>query len=95
MPGLTAPVRIAVVASVILALAGCAHSPDGKPAVCDGRHRRPANPYGSVLPVFPGQANTPPDAQPTAHGAKPPLPPPPGPLSAIDPRSLAPCGSRA
>jgi hypothetical protein len=91
MPSLIPPARIALVASVILALAGCAHSPDGKPAVCDGRHRRPANPYGSVLPIFPGQ----PDAKPTQPGAKASPPPPPGPLSAIDPRSLAPCGRRA
>jgi hypothetical protein len=29
------------------AVSGCA-TPD-KPSICDGRHRRPANPYGSVL----------------------------------------------
>jgi len=90
MPGLAPLARIAGAASLILALAGCAHSRDGKPAVCDGRHRRPANPYGSVLPVFPGQTE-----RPAAPGAKAPPPSPPGPLSALDPRSLATCGSRA
>lgn len=84
--------RLAVVAWVVVALAGCAHkNPDGKPAMCDGRHRRPANPYGSVLPVFPGQS----DAKPAPSDAKAPPPPAPGPLSAIDPISLEPCGSDA
>jgi len=32
-----------------LALCGCATSAADKPAVCDGKHRRPANLYGSVL----------------------------------------------
>jgi hypothetical protein len=32
-----------------LALAGCASSNLSKPPVCDGKHRRAANPYGSVL----------------------------------------------
>ncbi len=83
--------HLAVVASAAVALAGCAHNPDGKPAVCDGRHRRPANPYGSVLPNFPGQ----PDVKPSSLDAKAPRPPTPSPLSALDPVSLAPCGSRA
>ena len=30
-------------------LTGCASLKDPEPPVCDGRHRRPANPYGSVL----------------------------------------------
>jgi hypothetical protein len=32
-----------------LALAGCASTGGGKLAVCDGKHLRPANPYGTVL----------------------------------------------
>lgn len=32
-----------------LALAACASTSEGKLPVCDGKHRRPANPYGSVL----------------------------------------------
>lgn len=32
-----------------LSLAGCASSGGGKLPVCDGKHPRPGNPYGSVL----------------------------------------------
>jgi hypothetical protein len=32
-----------------LALSACATTPSDKPAVCDGKHRRPENLYGSVL----------------------------------------------
>jgi hypothetical protein len=47
----------------VLALAGCASTGGGKLAVCDGKHLRPANPYGSVLaPATTGQAQTPPGA---------------------------------
>ena len=70
--------------ALALLLAGCATTSDPKPAVCDGKHRRPANPYGSVLPAVPA---------PEAGNAPPPVPP--GPQSAIDPQSLAPCGGRA
>jgi hypothetical protein len=34
-------------------LAGCATPKTPKLAVCDGRHKRPANPYGSILPGAP------------------------------------------
>lgn len=34
---------------VALALGGCTTTSGDKPAVCDGKHRRPANLYGSVL----------------------------------------------
>jgi type IV secretion system protein VirB7 len=44
----------------VLALSGCASTGGGKLAVCDGKHLRPANPYGSVLtPTATGQAQTP------------------------------------
>lgn len=33
----------------LFAVAGCASTGGGKLAVCDGKHLRPANPYGSVL----------------------------------------------
>ena len=36
-----------------LALGGCAGTQIRKLAVCDGKHRRPANLYGSVLPTLP------------------------------------------
>jgi type IV secretion system protein VirB7 len=32
-----------------LALAACSSTGGGKLAVCDGKHLRPANPYGTVL----------------------------------------------
>jgi hypothetical protein len=85
---------VALAAVTLLVLAGCAHQ-DPKPAVCDGKHRRPANPYGSVLPnISDGSA-----ARPSA-GVPPPVPAP-GPTSSIDrqsnfdPRSFAPCGDGA
>lgn len=47
----------------VLALTGCASTGGGKLAVCDGKHLRPANPYGSVLaPATTGQSPTPPAA---------------------------------
>jgi hypothetical protein len=49
--------------AVVVALSGCASLRPEKPPVCDGKHRRPANPYGSVLnpaapPVAPAPAAT-------------------------------------
>lgn len=70
----------ALLAAALLLLAGCASEP--KPAVCDGKHRRPANLYGSVLPAAPAA-----DAPTPA--------PAPGPQSSIDPQSLQACGARA
>lgn len=35
--------------AAVVALGGCATLRTTEPPVCDGRHRRPANPYGSVL----------------------------------------------
>jgi hypothetical protein len=66
---------------VALALAGCATHSEPKPAVCDGKHRRPANPYGTVLP--------------TAPDPKAVTPATPGPQSSLDPKSTRPCGARA
>jgi hypothetical protein len=46
--------RLAVIVVALTGpLAGCATSKTPKLAVCDGRHKRPANPYGSVLPGAP------------------------------------------
>lgn len=36
-----------------LALSGCTGTHIKPPAVCDGKHRRPANMYGSILPSLP------------------------------------------
>ncbi|GAA3275501.1 hypothetical protein SAQ01S_06680 [Sphingomonas aquatilis NBRC 16722] len=44
---------LALVAIGTIALSGCAGAQLKKPAVCDGKHRRPANAYGSVLPTLP------------------------------------------
>ncbi len=43
----------AIVVALAGPLAGCATSKTPKLAVCDGRHKRPANPYGSILPGAP------------------------------------------
>lgn len=61
--------------ALLIPLAGCASSKPVKLAVCDGKHRRDANPYGTVLP------GTPVAAPPTAGTADRPatLPPPPAP----------------
>lgn len=73
----------AALAAVTLPLAACATSKPPKLAVCDGKpkHRRDANPYGSVLPgapvVVPASDGRHPDALP------PPPPPPPPKTSAI------------
>ena len=50
--------RILVLAmTAALVLAGCASTGGDKLAVCDGKHLRPANPYGSVLsPATVGKA---------------------------------------
>jgi hypothetical protein len=55
------------------ALGGCATSTAGSLPVCDGQHRRPANPYGSVLDPAP-QPSTPsaPDASPKPAAPSPP-----------------------
>ncbi len=66
---------------IVLALAGCATHSEPKPAVCDGKHRRPANPYGTVLPTAPA---------PTAA-----TPATPGPQSSLDSKSTRSCGARA
>lgn len=44
-----------------LALAACSSTSGKKLAVCDGKHLRPANPYGTVLaPAMEGATPTPP-----------------------------------
>ena len=61
------------------ALGGCATASAGKLPVCDGQHRRPANPYGSVLDPTP-QPATPATPPPASKPAAPPpaAPSPPG-----------------
>lgn len=45
--------RLTIVALGALALGGCTGAHIKQPSVCDGKHRRPANLYGSVLPTLP------------------------------------------
>ena len=45
--------RVTIAAIGALALGGCTGAHIKKPAVCDGKHRRPANLYGSILPTLP------------------------------------------
>ena len=45
--------RLIIVAAGALALGGCAGAHVKAPVVCDGKHRRPANLYGSILPTLP------------------------------------------
>ena len=45
--------RLTIVALGALALSGCAGSRIKPAAVCDGKHRRPANLYGTILPSLP------------------------------------------
>ncbi|MBI1198933.1 MAG: hypothetical protein GC203_13815 [Phenylobacterium sp.] len=48
------------IVAVVLALAGCAGLGKETAPACDGKHRRPANPYGSVLdPAAPPTAAKP------------------------------------
>ena len=51
------------------ALTGCASTGGGKLAVCDGKHLRPANPYGTVL-ALPTEGGKPAPAA-ASDGAKP------------------------
>jgi type IV secretion system protein VirB7 len=49
-------------------LGGCAAAPDAPLPVCDGRDRRPANPYGSILIASPP---VPADAERSAEASTP------------------------
>lgn len=76
---------ISVLGASIL-LAGCSTLTNDKAPVCDGKHRRPANLYGSVLnPASPPA--TAPSAVPSSPAAKPEV------LSAIRPASYPSCGA--
>jgi len=45
--------RLTIVALGVIALSGCTGTPIKPVSVCDGKHRRPANLYGTVLPSLP------------------------------------------
>ena len=69
-----------------IVLAGCSTLANDKAPVCDGKHRRPANLYGSVLgPVAPPAAA--PSSVPSSAPAKADV------LSAIPPASYPSCGA--
>lgn len=74
--------------AVLTGAAGCASTTAEKPAVCDGKHRRPANPYGSVLPTIPLPDAPTPTVAPGGAQKPPALP---GPLSQLDPKTFEPC----
>ena len=59
---------LAIVA--IQGLTACASLRSENPPVCDGRHRRPANPYGSILvaPSTPDAVAPAPDAPEAVEG---------------------------
>jgi hypothetical protein len=86
--------RVTVVALGALALSGCTGTHIKAPAVCDGKHRRPANLYGSILPTLPvplpasqsgGQSAVVPGSG--AGPAPLPAPPAPAPQSAPTPNA--------
>jgi hypothetical protein len=64
----------AIVVTLAGPLAGCATSKTPKLAVCDGQHKRPANPYGSILPGAPPVVYV-----PGKKGVPVPVPAPPAP----------------
>ncbi len=49
MPSLRTSSRVVSIALAVQALSACATFRTSDAPVCDGRHRRPANPYGSIL----------------------------------------------
>ena len=64
--------RAATCIVLVLALGGCASLGKEKAPVCDGKHRRPANLYGSVLdPAAPPAAPAPDTAHPATKSAEP------------------------
>lgn len=74
--GSTARLRCALLLMAIgggAGLAGCTGQKLAKLAVCDGKHLRPGNPYGSILPGAPIPATTAPagPGAPIAAGAPP------------------------
>lgn len=56
---------------LLIGLAGCATVRKDTPPVCDGKHRRPANLYGSVLDPAAPPSSAPPSAKPETVSALP------------------------
>ena len=80
--------RLTIVAIGTLVLGGCTGTHIKPVSVCDGKHRRPANLYGSILPSLPvplpasqqgaGQSMVVPPSREPAPAPLPALPPTPG-----------------
>lgn len=77
---------------VSLSLSACASTASPKPPVCDGKHLRPANLYGSVLPKDSEDGRPPSTTAPLKDGEGNGTPKA---LSALDPQSFASCGGLA
>ncbi len=87
---------LTIMAVGALALSGCTGTRIKPPAVCDGKHRRPANLYGTILPTLPvplpasqgaGRSMV---APPSDGSAPAPLAPVPVPTPDEDPASASP-----
>ena len=99
--------RLTLVALGAFALSGCTGTHIKPAAVCDGKHRRPANLYGSILPTLPvplpasqsgGQSIVAPPsaAEPSGAPGPGPLPaPPPPPSTGSDGTAAPPPGPGA
>lgn len=61
--------RLLILAAAAASLTGCASLGGDAAPVCDGRHRRPANPHGSTLIAAPEPPQPP---QPQTSDAAPP-----------------------
>lgn len=55
----------------VVALGGCSTFRTTEPPVCDGRHRRPANLYGSVLDPTPAPIAAEPAGEPDTSDSAP------------------------
>lgn len=61
--------RLLMLAAAVASLTGCASLGGDDAPVCDGRHRRPANPHGSTLIAAPAPAQPQPsEAAPPSGG---------------------------
>ena len=90
--------RLTIVALGALALSGCTGTHIKPPAVCDGKHRRFANLYGSILPTLPvplpaSQSGGQSMVAPTSGALEPGPAPGPGPLPPPSPAPTPKAGS--
>lgn len=60
-----------LVLTAVVALGGCSTFRSTEPPVCDGRHRRPANLYGSVLDPIPTPVASAPAPEPQTPDSAP------------------------